>query len=399
MLSNLGLAKNTAVVVRTGIQPMNVSRFVLEMTEDTSYKILYLDNPKRIVVDIPDVDVSKVKKESLKSGFISDVRIGKLDTKISRVVLDLSTPAVVKKDFILKPLENNKNYRLVLDIESVSLTEFSKFIGKKVEDVIEENIVTPVKTANTVITKTKTTTTTTKVKKGTKQNIAVKKNNKKTIVIDAGHGGKDPGTIGQNGTYEKVIALSLAKQLKDILVKNPDYRVILTRDNDTFIQLQDRAKIAERENANIFVSIHLNSSPNKQTHGFSIYTLNEKATDDEARKIAEKENAADLLGIGSFEGYDNITKNILGDLLQTQVKIASVELATEMVNQVKQEISCIYQPHREAPFIVLRSSIPSVLIEAGFLSNKEEEKRLNQKWYREKMAYSFARAIDKVLKD
>ncbi len=399
MLSNLGLAKNTAVVVRTGIQPMNVSRFVLEMTEDTSYKILYLDNPKRIVVDIPDVDVSKVKKESLKSGFISDVRIGKLDTKTSRVVLDLSTPAVVKKDFILKPLGNNKNYRLVLDIESVSLTEFSKFIGKKVEDVIEENIVTPVKTANTVITKTKTTTTTTKVKKGTKQNIAVKKNNKKTIVIDAGHGGKDPGTIGQNGTYEKVIALSLAKQLRDILVKNPDYRVILTRDNDTFIQLQDRAKIAERENANIFVSIHLNSSPNKQTHGFSIYTLNEKATDDEARKIAEKENAADLLGIGSFEGYDNITKYILGDLLQTQVKIASVELATEMVNQVKQEISCIYQPHREAPFIVLRSSIPSVLIEAGFLSNKEEEKRLNQKWYREKMAYSFARAIDKVLKD
>ena len=221
----------------------------------------------------------------------------------------------------------------------------------------------------------------------------------RVICIDAGHGGKDPGTIGQNGTYEKVIALSLAKQLRDILVKNPDYRVILTRDNDTFIQLQDRAKIAERENANIFVSIHLNSSPNKQTHGFSIYTLNEKATDDEARKIAEKENAADLLGIGSFEGYDNITKNILGDLLQTQVKIASVELATEMVNQVKQEISCIYQPHREAPFIVLRSSIPSVLIEAGFLSNKEEEKRLNQKWYREKMAYSFARAIDKVLKD
>ena len=137
LLSNIGLAKNTAVVVRTGIQPMNISRFVLEMTEDTSYKILYLDNPKRIVVDIPDVDVSKVKKESLKSGFISDVRIGKLDTKTSRVVLDLSTPAVVKKDFILKPLGNNKNYRLVLDIESVSLTEFSKFIGKKVEDVIE----------------------------------------------------------------------------------------------------------------------------------------------------------------------------------------------------------------------------------------------------------------------
>lgn len=402
LLSGPVFAKNKGITLRTGIQPMNISRFVMEMSEDTTYKILYLDNPKRVVIDIPEMDVSNVLKDSLKSGFISDVRVGNLDPKTARVVLDLSSYARVKNSFVLKPLGNNKNYRLVLDIESVSKEEFAKLLGHNMEDVIVEEapkiVVKPVSsTSNTTITTKKTTITTTK--KGTKKNIAVKKDNKKTIVIDAGHGGKDPGTIGVGGTYEKVIALSMAKQLRDILAKNPDYRVILTRENDTFIQLQDRAKIAEKENATIFVSIHLNSSPNKQTHGFSIYTLNEKATDDEARKIAEKENAADLLGIGSFEGYDNITKNILGDLLQTQVKIASVELATEMVNQVKQEVACIYQPHREAPFIVLRSSIPSVLIEAGFLSNREEEKKLNQKWYREKMAYSFARAIDKILKN
>ncbi len=395
-LSNEVFAKNKGVTLRTGIQSMNVSRFVLEMAEDTSYKVLYLNNPKRIIIDIPTIDLSNVTKDALKSGFISDVRVGQLDATTSRVVLDLSSFAQVKNSFILKPFGNNKNYRLVLDIESVSEAEFLKLLGKK-EDVIEKQ--TPVKTNSNTTTTTNKTIITTKTQKSGKKNISVKKSDKKTIVIDAGHGGKDPGTIGAAGTYEKVIALAFAKQLRDILVKNPDYRVVLTREDDTFIQLQDRAKIAEKENASIFVSIHLNSSPNKQTHGFSIYTLNEKATDDEARKIAEKENAADLLGIGSFEGYDNITKNILGDLLQTQVKIASVELATEMVSQVKQEISCIYQPHREAPFIVLRSSVPSVLIEAGFLSNKNEEKQLNQKWYREKMAYSFARAIDKVLKN
>ena len=404
-------AKNRGINLRTGIQPMNISRFVMEMSEDTTFKILYLDNPKRVVVDIPDIDVSNVTKEALKSGFISDVRVGQLDKNTSRVVLDLSSPAKVKNSFILKPLGVNKNYRLVMDIESVSGADFSKLLGQKFEDVIDEEVVVTknnVKNAGTVtfVTRTnvtgnanKNSTLPVKQKKNMKQNIAVKKNSKKIIVIDAGHGGKDPGTIGVNGTYEKNIALAFAKQLREILKKNPDYKVVLTREDDTFIPLQERAKIAEHENASIFVSIHLNSSPNKQTHGFSIYTLNEKATDDEARKIAEKENAADLLGIGSFEGYDNITKNILGDLLQTQVKIASVELATEIVSQVKQEISCIYQPHREAPFIVLRSSIPSVLIEAGFLSNKEDEKKLNQKWYREKMAYSFARAIDKVLKD
>ncbi len=403
----VSFAKNKGINLRTGIQPMNISRFVMEMTEDTTFKILYLDNPKRVVIDIPNIDVSGVTKEALKSGFISDVRIGQLDKVTSRVVLDLSSPAKVKNSFVLKPLGVNKNYRLVMDIEAVSNEEFAKQKVLNMEDVIEEEVSSantvakPASKQNNVVVSEnrQPVTHVKKNKKNMKQNIAVKKTDKKTIVIDAGHGGKDPGTIGVNGTYEKNIALSFAKQLRDILKKNPDYRVVLTRDDDTFIPLQERAKIAEHENASIFVSIHLNSSPNKQTHGFSIYTLNEKATDDEARKIAEKENAADLLGIGSFEGYDNITKNILGDLLQTQVKIASVELATEIVTQVKQEIACIYQPHREAPFIVLRSSIPSVLIEAGFLSNKDDEKKLNQKWYREKMAYSFARAIDKVLKD
>ncbi len=396
MLSSELLANNKGIVLRTGIQPMNISRFVMEMTGDTEYKILYLDNPKRIVIDVLNIDLSNVKKESLKSGFVSDVRVGKLNSNVSRVVLDLSSYAKVKNHFILKPLSRNKNYRLVIDIESISKDEFSKLLGTKTENIVDQE---PVKSnTNTTVTTAKTVITT-RTQKPVKQNVATKKNDKKVIVIDAGHGGKDPGTIGVAGTYEKVIALHFAKQLRDILSKNPDYKVVLTREDDTFIPLQDRAKIAEKENASIFVSIHLNSSPNKQTHGFSIYTLNEKATDDEARKIAEKENAADLLGIGSFEGYDNITKNILGDLLQTQVKIASVEFATEIVSQVKQEVSCIYQPHREAPFIVLRSSVPSVLIEAGFLSNKEEEKKLNQKWYREKMAYSFARAIDKILKN
>ena len=296
------------------------------------------------------------------------------------------------------PIKDGANYRLVLDLEQASGDEFSKLAGgakssSKKENVVEEEVfLSNKKAVNNKVVSNKTSSNT-----GKKNVKPVNNQSKKIIVIDAGHGGKDPGTIGSGGTYEKTIALALAKQLRDILVKNPNYKVILTRNDDTFIQLQDRAKIAERNNASIFISIHLNSSPNKKTNGFSIYTLSEKATDDEARKIAEKENAADLLGIGSFEGYDTVTKNILGDLLQTQVKIASVELANAVVDQIKKDVACIYHPHREAPFIVLRSSIPSVLIEAGFLSNKDEEKKLNQKWYREKMAYSFARAIDGIL--
>lgn len=391
-------AKNKAIVLRTGIQPGNVSRFVLETKEKSLYNISYLDNPRRVVIDISNLDVDDVKKDSVKSGFISDVKVSSGDGKTSQIVLHLSNTAKVKKNFVLNPIKDGANYRLVLDLEQASGDEFSKLAGgakssSKKENVVEEEVfLSNKKVVNNKVVSNKTSSNT-----GKKNVKPVNNQSKKIIVIDAGHGGKDPGTIGSGGTYEKTIALALAKQLRDILVKNPNYKVILTRNDDTFIQLQDRAKIAERNNASIFISIHLNSSPNKKTNGFSIYTLSEKATDDEARKIAEKENAADLLGIGSFEGYDTVTKNILGDLLQTQVKIASVELANAVVDQIKKDVACIYHPHREAPFIVLRSSIPSVLIEAGFLSNKDEEKKLNQKWYREKMAYSFARAIDGIL--
>lgn len=396
-------AKNQAFTYRVGIQSANISRFVLETSDKFTYTIDYLNNPNRIAINIDNLDTSSVKKESEKAGFIKSIS---MDTngKGVKVFLNLSTTAKVKKHFILSPISDNKNYRLVIDLENTTNEEFLSFIkkeeqknntSKKKENVIlEEEILsetpqkTEVKKENKIIIST--------TKKLNIQNEP-KTKTEKIIVIDAGHGGKDPGTIGVNGTYEKTIALAFARQLRDILTKNPNYKVVLTRDSDIFIQLQDRAKIAEKANASLFISIHLNSSPNKQTKGFSIYTLSEKATDEESKKIAEKENAADLLGIGSFDGYDKITKNILGDLLQTQVKIASVEFADEIVKQVKQDTPCIYHPHREAPFIVLRSSIPSVLIEAGFLSNKEDEKKLNQKWYREKMAYSFARAIDIIL--
>ena len=360
-LSSIAYTKNIALIARTGIQPNNISRFVLETYLSPSYTINY-NSTDSINITLTNTDISNINTKDINKGVIKFIDIIKTDNILR---LQTKTPVKIHKVFVLSPSDSIKNYRLVIDLVSIS-------------------------NKPTIQTRT--------ISSSHKQNIY--KNNKiskKVIVIDAGHGGKDPGTIGVGGTYEKNIALSMARQLRDVLLKNPNYNVILTRDNDTFIKLQDRAKIAERNHASLFISIHLNSSPNKKTNGFSIYTLSEKATDEEAKKIAEKENAADLLGIGAFEGYDTITKNILGDLLQTQVKIASVDIANAVVSQVKKELPCIYNPHREAPFVVLRSATPSVLMEIGFLSNKDEEKKLNQKWYREKMAYSIARAIDSVL--
>ena len=413
-------AGNKGIAFRTGIQPMNVSRFVLETEKEPEYAIFYLDNPKRIVIDINDLDISDVKKATSKTGFISDIRSGVLDDKISRFVLDLSAFAKIKKHFVLKPLGNNKNYRLVIDIESASENEFAEFISKNYvlpsdvslndvkntpSGVVYEEVEIEVTDSSSASSgkqgkfSKKLEIVETKTKSSSNKNNTSKNDKKKVIVIDAGHGGQDPGAIGLGGTYEKNIVLAMAKQLRDVLSKNSQYKIILTRETDKFIKLQERARIAERNNATIFISIHADSSPKKTTKGFSVYTLSEKATDEESKKIAEKENAADLLGIGTFDSYDPITKNILGDLMQTQVKIASVEMANEIVAQVKQDVVCVDNPHREAPFMVLRSAVPSVLVEMGFLSNRDEEKKLNQKWYREKLAYSLARAIDSILKE
>ncbi len=394
-------ASGRAILFRTGIQSGNVSRFVLETSSKPSYNIFYLNNPQRIVIDIDDIDISNVKKESSKTGFIDEVRLGEYDDDTARIVLDLTAFAKVKKDFILNPIGDNKNYRLVVDIESASQTEFDKLSNTKSnnktivnEEEVEIEITSSSKNVSSSSKKVevKTTTTTTTSKKSIKKD-------KKVIVIDAGHGGKDPGAIGIGGTKEKNIVLSMAKQLRDILKKNPNYKIVMTRDTDIFLPLAERSYIAEKNNADLFISIHADSSPKKTTKGFSIYTLSEKATDEESKKLAEKENASDLIGIGTFDSYDRITKNILGDLMQTQVKIASVEIADEIVKQVKQDVLCVDRPVREAPFMVLRSSVPSVLAEMGFLSNKDEEKKLNQKWYREKLAYSLSRAIDKILQE
>ncbi len=363
-------AKNIAYIARTGIQSTKSYRFVLELSNYPYYTIT--QNNNSITINIKDIDLSKLKIENSKIDNIKNIILDKHNSNINILLINRLS---VKKAFVLNPMGKIKNYRLVLDLEN-SVDKIITNTSKNIPIVTK-------RTDNKFSVKNKT--------------VNNNKVNKKIIVIDAGHGGKDPGTIGVAGTYEKDIALAMAKQLKAVLLKNPGYKVILTRENDTFIKLQDRARVAEKHHASLFISIHLNSSPNKKTHGFSIYTLSEKATDEEAKKIAEKENAADLLGVGSFEGYDKITKNILGDLLQTQVKISSVDIANSVVAQVKREIPCIYNPHREAPFVVLRSATPSVLMEIGFLSNAEEEKKLNQKWYREKMAYSIARAIDASL--
>ncbi len=217
-----------------------------------------------------------------------------------------------------------------------------------------------------------------------------------TIVIDPGHGGVDPGATGVSGAYEKHLTLAMARELKTALERNGRYRVHLTRDRDVFIRLRERIAFARNKGADLFISLHADAVQNPQIRGLSVYTLSRNASDSEAQALAEKENKADLIaGIDlSHESAD--VANILIDLAQRETLNRSAGFATELVDEVGQELDLLGNTHRFAGFAVLKApDVPAVLVEMGYLSNEAEENLLRQPQYRARLAKSITKAVER----
>ncbi|MBN1783939.1 MAG: N-acetylmuramoyl-L-alanine amidase, partial [Alphaproteobacteria bacterium] len=220
---------------------------------------------------------------------------------------------------------------------------------------------------------------------------------KPIIVLDPGHGGKDPGAIGKNRTLEKNVVLAVGKKV-EALLKRKGYEVHMTRRTDKYLKLKDRSRFGQDKKADLFISIHADSNPNRSARGLSVYTLSEKATDQESAKLAERENAADLIGISGFENYDKNTQFILGEFgqnLAVQEGIILAELIVSAVKKADEEVKYLKTTHRSAPFAVLKSTVPSALAELGFLSNPVEEKLLGQDSHQTKLAEVIVKAVSK----
>jgi len=218
---------------------------------------------------------------------------------------------------------------------------------------------------------------------------------RRIVAIDAGHGGRDPGAIGVNGTHEKLITMAVAKELARKLEARGQIRVILTRQDDSFIALDDRVELARAGDSTLFVSLHADAAPNLQARGFSVYTLNENASDEMAALLAKRENAADRFAGVNFGAQPKAVKNILADLMARETATNSVMMAQTVVNRLSPPLQPMIKPHRQANFAVLRApEIPSVLVEMGFLSNAEDEKLLNQRSYQDRLADRLALSID-----
>ncbi len=324
-------------------------RIVLDLTHKAPYSVFLLNNDPRLVIDLESKsEIKKFKNESI---YIKNIRTRKTEQNAMRIVFDIKSNFYIDKHFYLK--KNEKNiFRLVIDLK----------INNKNSEVYRKK--------------------------------KINKESEFIITLDAGHGGIDPGAINL-GKKEKNITLTAAKELKNLLEKK-NFKVFLTRKNDSFISLRNRRNIAKKNNSDLFISLHVDSLKKKTTRGTSIYTLSEKASDNITAKLAERENKVDLIAGVNLQDVDNEVASILLDLNRRETKNSSSLFAESYVNIVRKNGHRILRrPHRHAGFAVLKSTdIPSVLIELGFLSNINDVKLLTNKKTRLRLLVSLAEAIE-----
>ena len=378
------LCLNVKATQAAGISSMRVGqgvgsvRIVFDADRKFDYKVFLLSSPKRLVVDTFNIPVSpKIEKQLDNNNLLSDPRLGTVGVDGTRIVFDLKKPVIVKKAFMLAP-QSNFGWRFVVDVAIASEREFASKVGSKYALSTENAFAGSYSSS-----------------KSSKSEKARPANKKKIVVLDPGHGGKDPGAIGYSGVYEKNITLAMAKELKTILEKE-GYKVYLTRSSDIFIPLRDRVKIARKHNADLFMSIHADSAVNRSAKGLSVYTLSETASDKEAAALAERENKVDVVAGLNLLEHSKEVSDILINLAQRETMNRSSEFATFMVQEMRKSVKLKDNTHRFAGFAVLKApDVPSVLLEMGYLSNRTEERLLKQKSYRKKLAESTSRAVDK----
>ncbi|WP_375634669.1 MULTISPECIES: N-acetylmuramoyl-L-alanine amidase [unclassified Bartonella] len=341
------------------------TRIIAVFNSKPNVRLQILDRPARLVINLPTIDFSMqntpLKKRNTLSVMLSDVRYAFSDIQTSRIVLTSKTAFVVEKN-VVKNL-NNGLWQLLIDIRKSTQEKFDEILKKQQ-----------------------------RINFDTKTQLMPAYNFR--VVLDPGHGGIDGGARGVTGILEKDVTLDFARALRDELQKDSHITVALTRDSNIFLRLSERVKKAQEFDADLFISIHADTIDLHSLRGATVYTISDKASDVIAKSLAENENKVDLLdGLPADETLE--VTDILMDLTRRETHTFSVNFANSVISSLsKNHINLINNPHRYANFQVLRASdIPSVLIEIGYLSNKEDEKLLNDPHWRKQMAASIAHSI------
>jgi N-acetylmuramoyl-L-alanine amidase len=390
----------------------NITRIVFEFTERLSARVFALADPYRVVIDLPEVGWRLPPKPlPSASGVYDRLRYGLYKPGNSRVVLDLTKPARVANAALIEP-NGAYGHRLVLELTPSSRDAF--MTAMKGGDVTiaspslqkgpavaalapppapkaqpaQQPAAKPTVQAQPQATQAR-------FQPAPRKPALRPSTERYTVVVDPGHGGVDPGTIGNSGVYEKHVTLAMARAIRTALEKSGRFDVKLTRDRDIFIRLRDRIRLARESGADLFISIHADSIKNRKISGPSVYTLSERASDKEAAALADKENKADLIaGIDLTNENADVT-GILIDLAQRETMNQSARFAGVLIGEMKKRTHVLRNTHRFAGFAVLKApDVPSVLIELGFLSNPKDERALRDRRYRARMAQGVAEAVD-----
>ena len=327
------------------------TRVVLELDQARSHKLEVLDNQPRVVVDLYSATLGAALPQR-GTGIVRRMRHGRHPGDMLRVVFDLHAAATATS-FGVAAGKDGRGHRIVVDI----------YPGGPGQQAVAEGIALPA-------------------------------NRDVLIAVDAGHGGKDPGAIGRGGLQEKTVVLAISRRLARLIDGEPGMSSMMTRDGDYYIKLRERYTRAQQRNADLFVSVHADAVRSRRVRGSSVYVLSEKGSSDEARRLARRENASDMVGGIEMDGLPPYVASSIIDLSQN----ASISRSLEVGDDVLQQLHGVGRVRKSqvqtAPFAVLKApDVPSILVETAYISNPQDERLLNSAGYQEKLARAMLAGI------
>jgi N-acetylmuramoyl-L-alanine amidase len=341
------------------------TRLVFDLSAPLEHRLSTLKDPERIVIEMENARLKDgLAALDVSRSYISVVRAAEQPDGKLRITLELKRP-VRPHSFVLKPY-GQYGHRLVIDLNDEA-------VAKAMPDP-EPRAAPP-----------------TREVLGPRDLV---------VAIDAGHGGEDPGAIGKRWrTREKDVVLAIARELYKLVAATPGMRPVMIRDGDYYVGLRERIHKARRQNADVFISIHADSVPGRQARGSSVYVLSERgATNEATRVLADKENAADLVGGADFNEKDNLLLKVLVDMTQTATIGDSLGLGHDLLGALRTVGPLHYNAVHQAGFMVLKSPhIPSVLVETAFISNPQEESRLRDKAHQRRIAEGIHRGLKRAM--